>query len=122
MFETILSEIKLTKESITNGKYFTATAHAGKATTAAGELGAKFFEKNNDTITTMDVPLTGKFGVSDETLKELQMECNALMSLSSSAAASMGSNEGQDLASDLVDILGPYVLKLIKRIIESRSK
>lgn len=121
MFETILSEIKLTKESITNGKYFTAAQHAGKATTAAGELGAKFFEKNDDTITTMDIPTTGKFGVSDETLTELKSECDALMSLSSSAA-SMGSNEGQDLASDLVDILGPYVLKLIKRIIESRKK
>lgn len=124
MFESLLAELKATREAIAGKKYFTALSHGGKVATAAGDLGARFFEKSD----AGPITLMAAADVSDETLAAIMAECQALEGerlLLSSTAGDIDMT-GLDPATiaiilQLLQLFGPMVMDLIKRIIERRK-
>lgn len=108
MFETILSELQAARASAGEGKYFSAASHGGKALTAAGDLGAKFFETN--------AVVTFGAGEWDEAkIAACEAECRRLATFGGPDAVNAGWQ-------DWFNTFLPIILEIIRKIRELKDK
>lgn len=107
MFDTVLSEFKLARTAINDGKWFTGLSHGGKSATGIGDIGAKYFEGG-------DVISVSAEECSDEMLLAFETECEQLKPNKAEIKASGGKI-------DWFNLLVESALDLAARIRASRK-